>query len=105
MGVYDQAARFAARADPETVPGRLLAGKGVSLRWREWLDTRTLPLPGGPAPPADLVAALDDPTAPDRPWLMVVEFQAQVDADKLDTTLEEVALLRSRVRHGQEWQG
>jgi hypothetical protein len=105
MGVFDQAARFAARADPETVPGRLLAGKGASLRWREWLDTRTLPLPGGPDRTADLVAALDDPAAADRPWLMVVEFQAQLDPDKLEATLEEVALLRSRARHGEQRKG
>src|SRR5438874_2520659 len=105
MGVYDQAARFAARAAPETVPGRLLTGKGVSVRWREWLDTRTFPFPGGPDRTADLVAALDDPATADRPWLMVVEFQAQLDPDKLDATLEEVALLRSRARHGEERNG
>src|SRR5262249_48017721 len=115
MGVYDQAARFAARADPGTAPGGLVAGgggwvavwagKGVALRWREWLDTRSLPLPGGPDRTADLVAALDDPAAPDKPWLMVIEFQAQVDPDKLDATLEEVAILRNRARHGREGKG
>jgi hypothetical protein len=47
-----------------------------------------------------LVAALDDPSAPDNPWLLVLEFQAQVDPDKVDVTLEEVAVLRCRARHG-----
>src|SRR3989442_167758 len=105
MGVFDQAARFAARANRETVPRRLLAGQGLALRFRDWLDTRTLPLPGGPERIADLIAGLDDPEAEDKPWLMVLEFQAQVDADKLDVTLEEVAILRSRARHGADRKG
>ncbi len=105
MGAFDQAARYAAQADAVVVPARLLAGSGVALAFREWLDTRTIPLPGGPDRTADLVAALDDPAAPDSPWLVVLEFQAQVDADKLDVTLEEVAILRSRARHGDERKG
>jgi hypothetical protein len=105
MGVFDQAARFAAQADPGVVPARLLAGSGLSLVFREWLDTRTIPLPRGSDRTADLVAAFDNSATPDAPWLMVLEFQAQVDPDKLDVTLEEVAILRSRVRHGPERQG
>ncbi|MBI1918326.1 MAG: hypothetical protein HYS12_26845 [Planctomycetes bacterium] len=52
-----------------------------------------------------MVAALDNPATADRPWLMVVEFQAQIDPDKLDATLEEVAILRSRARYGVERNG
>ena len=100
MGVYDQAARFAAKADPAVVPARLLMGSGLALTFREWLDTRTLPLPGGTDRTADLIAALDDTASPDAPWLLVLEFQAQHDPDKLDVTLEEVAVFRSRARHG-----
>jgi hypothetical protein len=105
MGVFDQAARFAARADPEPVLLRLLGGKGVALRFRDWLDTRSFPLPGGPDRMADLVAGLDDPAAADKPSLLVLEFQAQEDVDKLDVTLEEVAILRSRARHGEDRKG
>jgi hypothetical protein len=105
MGVFDQAARFATQGEPGVVPQRLLAASGLALAFREWLDTRTLPLPGGPERIADLVAALDDPAADDKPWLMVLELQAQVDLDKLDVTLEEVALLRSRTRHGEDRKG
>src|SRR5437899_2449493 len=72
MGVFDRAARFAAQADPGVVPRRLLAGSGLLLRFRDWLDTRTLPLPGGPDRTADLVVALDDPAAADKPWLLVL---------------------------------
>jgi hypothetical protein len=105
MGAFDQAARFAAQADPEAVLRRVLAPTGVALRFRDWLDTRTLPLPGGPDRIADLVAALDDPAAPDRPALLVLEFQAQHDPDKLDVTLEEAAILRGHARHGDDRKG
>jgi hypothetical protein len=105
MGVFDQAARFGTRAAPEHILHRLLAGSGLSLTLRDWLDTRALPLPGGPDRTADLVAALNDATTPDSPWLMVLEFQAQLDADKLETTLEEVAILRARVRHEEDRKG
>ena len=101
MGVYDQAARFAAQAAPEVVLARLLADQGVDWAFREWLDTRTIPLPRGPDRTADMVAAVSDSAAADRPWLVVMEFQAQADPDKLDTTLEEVAVLRPRVRFGE----
>src|SRR5213076_743408 len=103
MGVYDQAARFAAQADPEAAVRRVLAPSGAVLPFREWLDTRTLPLPGGPDRTADLVAALDDPAG--QPVLLVFEFQSQHDPDKLDVTLEEAGILRGRVRHGDDRKG
>jgi hypothetical protein len=100
MGVYDQAARFAAQAEPGAVVRRVLVPSGAAPSFREWLDTRTLPLPGGAERIADLVAALDDPAG--APALLVFEFQAQHDPDKLDVTLEEAAILRSRARHGAD---
>ncbi len=100
MGAFDQAARYAAQADPETVIQRELTPTGVRLPFRDWLDTRTLPLPGGPDRTADLVAALDDPAAQEQPWLFVLEFQ--IDPDKLEVTLEEAALLRGHARHGAD---
>lgn len=102
MGVFDHAARFAAQADPEAVPLRLLAAEGRRFAFREWLDTRTLPLPGGQDRTADLVAAMDDPVSPYVPWLVVLEFQAQPDEAKLDVTLQEVAALRVSARHGAD---
>src|SRR5688572_4272030 len=105
MGAFDQAARYAAQADPDAVVGRALAPTGVALRFRDWLDTRALPLPGGPDRTADLVAALDDPATADRPALLVLEFQAQVDPDKLDVTLEEAGILRGHARHGEDRKG
>lgn len=104
MGAYDQAARFAAQADPEFVVHRVLAATGAALRFREWLDTRTIPLPGGPDRVADLVAALDDPTT-DHPALLILESQSRHDPDKLDVTLEEAGILRGHVRHGANREG
>ncbi len=104
MGIYDQAARFAGHAAPSAVTDRLLARTGIALLFRSWMDTRTLPLPGGPERIADLVASLEQPD-PKQLWLMLLEFQAQIDAQKLDVTLEEVAILRCRARHGPDGQG
>lgn len=92
MGVFDQAARFATRAEPTSVVARLSASH--PLVFRGWLDTRSIPFPGGPDRTADLVAALDD--SADSPVLLIQEFQSQHDPDKLDVTLEEAAILRSR---------
>jgi hypothetical protein len=105
MGVFDQAARFASQADPRAVVGRVLAATKAPLLFREWADTRTLPRPGGTDRTADLVAILDDATAPENPWLLVLEFQARHDPDKLDVTLEEIARLRLHGRHGQDRRG
>ncbi len=82
MGVYDQAARYAAQAEPEAVVARLRPEVGLALTFRRWFSTRTVPLPGGPDRDADLVAVADDPAAMERPWLLIFEFQAQPDAEK-----------------------
>ncbi len=103
MGAFDQAARFAAQADPEAAVRRVLALCGAALPFREWLDTRTIPLPGGPERTADLVAALEDQAG--EPSLLVFEFQSQHDPDKLDVTLEEAAILRGHARHGPDRKG
>jgi hypothetical protein len=104
MGAFDQAARFAAQADPEAVVRRVLASSGLTLPFRSSLDTRPIPFPGGPDRTADLVAALDA-AASDQPWLMILEFQSQHDPDKLDVTLEEAGILRGHARHGDDRKG
>lgn len=104
MGDFDRAARSAARADPDAVVRRLLAPAGADWRFREWLDTRTVPLPGGSDRIADLVAALDDPSS-GPPTLLILEFQARHDPEKLDATLEEAATFRVRTRHGDDGKG
>src|SRR5438128_7742253 len=105
MGVFDQAARFASQADPDAVADRLLAGTKAALRFKEWADSRTLPRLGGSDRTADLVAILEDAAAPELPWLLVFEFQARHDPEKLEVTLEEVARIRLHARHGQDRRG
>ena len=63
------------------------------------------PQPGGADRTADLVAVLEEAAAVESPWLLVLEFQARHDPDKLDVTLEEVARLRLHERHGSERRG
>jgi hypothetical protein len=103
LGVFDQAARYAAQAEPSAVIRGLFAKLGLDPSFDGWFDTRALPLPGGPDRAADLVAMLDLATT--IPTLLVIEFQSQHDPEKREVTLEEIALLRARTRHGPERQG
>jgi len=103
MGAFDQAARFAAQADPDAFVRKVLGPTGFALPFREWLDTRTIPLPGGPDRSADQVAALDDPAGPGA--LLILEFQSRHDPDKLDVTLEEAGILRGHARYGEDRKG
>jgi hypothetical protein len=105
MGAFDQAARYAYRAEPESVTRRLLRNVSEPLAFRELMDTRTTPLPGERDRTADTVAALDDQAHPEQPWLLVVEFQAQHDPDKLDVSLVTAARMRADYRHGVDRQG
>jgi hypothetical protein len=95
MGVFDQSGRYASRADPQPVLRRLFRHCTQQPPFREWTDTRILVRPAIGERIADLVAILG--TSEHR-RLLVTEFQAQQNEDKLDVTLEEVAILRSRAR-------
>ena len=105
MGVYDQAARWSANTDPGPVVSRLQREQGTRLRFAELGESRTTPRPGGLDRMADRVFVLADEGNLAQPWLMVGEFQAQHDEDKLDSTLVEVAQFRARSRHGPERKG
>lgn len=101
MNVFDQAARFALRPDPMGFLRWLVPGLDPALRFAEWLDTRTLPLPGEPDRTCDTVAALvrdGEPTV----WALVTEFQAEPDPEMLDRLLEYLAWLRRGFRHGPQ---
>lgn len=105
MGVYDQTARSAVLLDPDALLRRLLTPAGLPFAFREWVETRTTPPPGDRDLTADRVAALTDPAAPDRPWLLLLEFQSQHDPEKLDVSLAEAARLRIEARHGEGRRG
>lgn len=105
MGVFDQAARYAAQEDPQPILRRLAGDARESLRFREWVESRTTPLPGERDRTADRIAAMHDEANLEQPWLLLLEFQAEHDPDKLDITLVEVARLRTEVRHGPDRKG
>jgi hypothetical protein len=100
MNPFDQSARFVAKADPAGLLRWLVPGLPVSLAFRGWLDTRTLPFPGEPDRVCDTVAELVDPADPSTRWALATEFQAEPDAQILDRLLEYLARLRRELRHG-----
>jgi hypothetical protein len=105
VNVYDQAARYVIKLDPPRFLAWLFGLLKVVLVFRGWLDTRTLPFPGEPDRTCDTVAALQDPDRPDEPIALVVESQAEPDADMLERMLEYVARFRREYRHGPERRG
>ncbi len=105
MGVYDQAARYAAQAEPEAVIARLLRDTGEPLSFGRDFDTRTVPLPGGPDRTGDLAVILTGPVEVAESVLLMIEFQARHDEDKLDATFLAAAQYRHYARHGPDRRG
>jgi hypothetical protein len=105
MGMFDQAARYACRTAPQAVARRLLRMVRERLELDQFHDTRTSPLPGQRDRTVDSVLALRDLDRPASPCLIILEFQAEHDEDKLHTTLVSVAHMRADVRHGPEHKG
>src|SRR5258707_7941253 len=100
MGMFDQAARYACRTAPHPVARRLRRKVRQRLELEQFHDTRTTPLPGQRDRTADSVLALRNLDRATSPCLIILEFQAEHDEDKLHTTLVSVAHLRADVRHG-----
>src|SRR5881275_2708228 len=75
---FDQASRYAAKLDPVGLLGWLLGEEPAELRFRGWLDTRTLPFPGDPERTLDTVAWLGD-ADPAVEWAIPVEFCSEPD--------------------------
>ena len=105
MGMFDQAARYACRAQPPVVAARLLRQVREHLRYAELHESKTNPLPGQRERIADAVVALDNLDAPQSPCLMILEFQSSHDEDKLHSTFVSVAHLRADVRRGPDGKG
>ncbi len=70
---FDQACRYAAKLDAVGFLCWLLRESAEELRFRTWLDTRTLPFPGDPERTCDTVAWLADADAAIE-WAVPVEF-------------------------------
>ncbi len=75
---YDQASRYAAKLEAVGFLGWLLREETDQLRFRGWLDTRTLPFPGDPERICDTVAWLGD-ADPAVEWAVPVEFCLKPD--------------------------
>src|SRR3954454_2141764 len=58
LGIYDQTARYTAKMDPPGLLRWLLPGVDPNLVFTRWLDTQTIPFPGGPDLRCDTVAEL-----------------------------------------------
>jgi hypothetical protein len=70
---FDQACRYTAKLDAIAFLCWLLHEDPTGLRFRTWLDTRTLPFPGDPERTCDTVAWLAD-VDPAIEWALVLEF-------------------------------
>jgi hypothetical protein len=77
---FDQASRYAAKLDAVGFLCWLLREDAAELRFRLWLDTRTLPFPGDPERTCDTVAWLGD-ADPAVEWAVPVEFCLEPDGE------------------------
>ncbi len=77
---FDQASRYAAKLDAVGFLCWLLGEDAAELRFRTWLDTRTLPFPGDPERTCDTVAWLAD-ADPALEWALPVEFCLEADSE------------------------
>jgi hypothetical protein len=90
---FDRAARYAAKLNPGGFLGWLLPELDPGWEFRDWLDTRRLPFPGGRDRTCDTVAALANPAVPGVAWAVVIEFQSAPAADMLARLLDYVGQL------------
>jgi hypothetical protein len=75
---FDQASRYTAKLDASGFLAWLLREEVAELRFRGWMDTRTLPFPGDPERTCDNVAWLAD-ADPSVEWALPVEFCLEPD--------------------------
>ena len=84
MGMFDQAARQAAKIDPPGYFHWLFGLADPPLVFRGWLDPRRLPSAGAADLTGDAVADFDDRTAPAGRFALVLEMQTEPDADVVE---------------------
>lgn len=94
---YDQASRYAAKLDAAGFLSWLLREEPSNLRFRGWLDTRTLPFPGDPERICDTVAWLSD-ADPAIEWALPVEFCIEPDGSLFGRLLVYLGQLWLEVR-------
>src|SRR3989442_11126110 len=77
---FDEACRFAIKLDPVGFLCWLMSVAAEVLRFRGWLDARTVVFPGSPPRTCDTVCWLGDDD-PAIEWAVPVEFCLAPDAD------------------------
>jgi hypothetical protein len=100
VNVFDQAARYTMKLDPQALFAWLLAASGARLVFARRLDTQTIPFPGDPDRRCDTVAELVSLDGSEPPWALVCESQTEPDSDLPDRLLEYMARVRRDLRHG-----
>ncbi len=95
---FDQAARYAARMDPDAFLGWALTLPAEAFGFAGWLDTRGVTFPGGDDRTGDTVAHVTRADAGGEPWLFAVEFQLEPDAEMFGRMLEYLGNLWRRVK-------
>jgi hypothetical protein len=105
MGKFDKSARYACRAAPHPVARKLLRKVRERLELDQFHDTRTTPLHGQRDRTVDSVLSFRNRDEPASPCLVILEFHAEHDPDKLHTTLVSVAHMRADVRPEPEGKG
>jgi hypothetical protein len=105
MNDFDQAARYAAKANPPGFLRWLLPGLDPRLVFRGWFDMRRLPFPGERDRTCDTIAEFEDTAAPGRRWAWVVEFQSESQAIMLHRLLDYLARLNLELQSAAESRG
>jgi hypothetical protein len=89
---FDQACRYGAKLDPVGLLCWLLGETPDELRFRTWLDARTVAFPGTPTRTCDTVAWLADED-PAVEWAVPVEFLLEPDEKMFGRMLVYLGLL------------
>ena len=84
MGMFDQAARQAAKIDAPAFFHWLFGLADPPLLFRGWLDPRRLPSAGAADLTGDAVADFDDRTESAGRFALVLEMQTEPDADAVE---------------------
>jgi len=100
MGVFDQASKYAVKADPPGFLAWALPRLAARARFVGWADTTQLAFPGEPDRVCDTVAELEPLDGGPR-RLADVEAQTTPEPDILERLGEYLFRLRRELRHGQ----
>src|SRR5947209_10203080 len=100
MALPDQLSRYATKLLPPGFLAWVLRGVGPELVFTRWLDTQTIPFPGGRDLRCDTVAELSPADRLGLSWAVVVEFETYPAGGLPDRLLEYMGRLRQELRQG-----